>query len=154
MADRGGDRLRSGTVRVGEDGPAWTEDVVIQGVVEAGHLPAVEGDHVAVRAWHALDESVQAQAAQVVGHGPREYASSCRPSRAATNGRRSRFWKPSGTTEKWLMACSSACTRTSPKRSAETRRLPRTMGCWSRSKREGFRLQAWLRRSASSRRLC
>src|SRR5207245_11323265 len=56
---------------------------------------------------------------------PREYAASCRPTKAANSGRRSRFWKPSGTREKRLMACSSACTRGSPKRSAETRRSPR-----------------------------
>ena len=51
VADGCGDRLGSGSAWLGEDGPAWTEDVVIQGVVEASHLPTVEGDHIAVRAW-------------------------------------------------------------------------------------------------------
>ena len=41
VADGCGDRLRSGGARVRKYGPAWTQDVVKQGVVEASHLPTV-----------------------------------------------------------------------------------------------------------------
>ncbi|MDQ6671329.1 MAG: hypothetical protein M3069_11375 [Chloroflexota bacterium] len=48
------------SLRVSEHGPAGTEDVSVHSVVEAGNLPTVEGDHVAVGTGDALDQPVQA----------------------------------------------------------------------------------------------
>ena len=59
VADSCGNRVGGGSAGFGEGSPAWAKNVVIQRVVEASHLPTVEGDHVAVAAWHPLDESVQ-----------------------------------------------------------------------------------------------
>jgi len=57
MVDGCCDGVRDGSVRLCEYGPAWAEDVVVEGVVEASDLPTVEGDVITVGAWHALDES-------------------------------------------------------------------------------------------------
>ena len=59
VADGYGNRVAGGSAGFGEGSPAWTKNVVVQRVVEASHLPTVEADHLAVAAWHALDESVQ-----------------------------------------------------------------------------------------------
>ena len=69
VTDGCADRVPSGGVGLGEDGPAWAEHVMEEGVVEACHLPTIEGDHIAVGARYALDKSVEAQTAKVVGHG-------------------------------------------------------------------------------------
>ena len=56
---------RGGSVEVwlGEHGPARTQNVLLERVVEGGDLQTVERDDVAMAVWHALDESVQAQPA-------------------------------------------------------------------------------------------
>ncbi len=39
-----------------------------QGVVEASHLPAIQGDHVAMSMRHAPDESMDTESTQVIRH--------------------------------------------------------------------------------------
>ena len=64
MADGSVERGRSVEDSLGEDGPAGTENVVVERVVEGGDLHTVESDDIAMAMWHALDESVHAQASK------------------------------------------------------------------------------------------
>ena len=61
MADGSVKRGRGVEVWLGEDGPAGTQNVMVERVVEGSDLQAVESDDVAMAMWQALDESVQAQ---------------------------------------------------------------------------------------------
>ena len=73
---RDGGEMADGSVKwgrrvevwLGEDGPAGTQNVLIERVVEGGNLQTVERDDVAMAVRYALDESVHAQPAKVVRH--------------------------------------------------------------------------------------
>ena len=90
LADGSVKRGGSGEVWLGEHGPARTQNVVVERVVEAGALPTIEGDPIAMCGTRWMSPSTRKRRTSSV-IGPREYVLRSRPSNAATIGRRSRF---------------------------------------------------------------
>src|SRR5215471_9891195 len=50
-------------------GEAWTEEMIVGSREEQSGAETAVGDLVSVAVWLAVDHAVQAQAAQLVGHG-------------------------------------------------------------------------------------
>ena len=60
-----GDGVMAGQGR----GEAWTEEMIIGSREEQSSAETAVGDVVSVAVWLAFDQAVEAQAAQLVGHG-------------------------------------------------------------------------------------